>query len=260
MPAPGPIPYDAPVVERGVGLFETLLLIGRHAVLWDAHAARLLGTLAGLELPAPDEPTLLRAASEAVARAGEDDRERALRLSWIAVGADLEEPASWRLDATVRAIPSATLQRRAGSACVTVPPELRRDTPSVKSTSYFAAILAGRRARRRGGDEGLFTDARGRYLEGASTALAVWGDRSPRLADGAALPSVTAAAFFGPTPKRGPVGREDVLEGAFLLGSLTKAVPVLSLDGEPCAVPEPMREALDAFNARLLTESRLIPR
>jgi Branched-chain amino acid aminotransferase/4-amino-4-deoxychorismate lyase len=51
--SPDPIPYDAPVVERGFGFFETLLLVGRRAVLWDAHLRRLLATLEALELPAP---------------------------------------------------------------------------------------------------------------------------------------------------------------------------------------------------------------
>src|SRR5262249_5118084 len=32
-----PIPWDAPAVERGIGFFETALVIGRRAVLWRPH-------------------------------------------------------------------------------------------------------------------------------------------------------------------------------------------------------------------------------
>ena len=40
--SPDPVPFDAPAVERGFGFFETLLLLGRRAVLWAPHARRLL--------------------------------------------------------------------------------------------------------------------------------------------------------------------------------------------------------------------------
>ena len=47
------IPYDAPAVERGVGFFETVLLSGRRACLWEPHLARLYGTLRRFALPEP---------------------------------------------------------------------------------------------------------------------------------------------------------------------------------------------------------------
>ena len=152
------VPFDAPAVERGVGFFETVLLSGRRAVLWEPHLARLGGTLRRFSLPEPDRGALETRAKSAVEEAkppGGD--QRALRLAWIAVGGDLDAPASWRLDVTVRAIPESTLERRSGSHAVTLGPDLRRDTPSVKSTSYFAAVAGLRFARRSGGDEALFT-------------------------------------------------------------------------------------------------------
>jgi branched-subunit amino acid aminotransferase/4-amino-4-deoxychorismate lyase len=248
--SPEPVPFDSPAVERGLGFFETLLLIGRRAVLWEPHARRLLGTLSTLELPAPSAEELVSAARAALGGTGEGEGERALRLSWIAVAPDLEARASWRLDASVRAIPPNTLARRAGSRAVTAPERLRRDSPAFKSTSYFAAVAALRHARRSGGDEALFREG-GLYLEGASTGLVAWnGGRLAGLGPGG-LPSVTAEAFLGGAGERRGLAREELLSGALLLGSLTTSVPLLSLDGAECARPPEMLRAAAAFRERL---------
>src|SRR5262249_14147564 len=148
-----PVPYDAPAVERGIGFFETVLLVGRGGVLWRRHVDRLLGTLARWELPAPAEGEIETAARAAIdAAAPRPGEERGLRIAWVAAGADLESRASWRLHVSVRPIPPATLGRRGGAHAVSLPPELSRDTPSAKSTSYFAAVMGLRWAKRRGAD------------------------------------------------------------------------------------------------------------
>lgn len=259
-PSPADVPFDSPVVERGFGLFETVLLVGRRGVLWEAHVSRLLATLRRFALPAPSPVTLHAAAREAVQAARSAPGERALRVAWIATGADAEDPAAWRLDVSVRPVPATTLARRGGSRCVTLPPWLRRDTPSVKSTSYFSAVTGLRMARKSGGDEGLFLDAGGSYLEGASTGLLCWDGEGWIVPEGPSLPSVTRAALAaasGSTPAPRPLRREDLLRGSVLAGSLTLAVPIVSLDGDPCAVPDPMRRAAAAFSTRLLTDPEL---
>ncbi len=254
--SPDPVPFDAPVIERGFGFFETLLLLGRRAVLWEPHARRLLTTLEELDLPAPVIEALESSSHAALRGIGDDDGERALRLSWIAVGHDVDVPSSWRLDASVRPIPPNTLARRAGSRAVTVPARLRRDSPGFKTTSYFGAVAALRHARRSGGDEGLFTDG-DLYLEGASTGLVAWnGGRLAGLAP-AALPSVTAGAFLDGTGERRGLDREELLAGAILLGSLTTAVPLLSLDGVECVRPPAMLRACEAFGERLRSDAAL---
>ena len=257
---PGPVPFDSPVVERGFGLFETVLLAGRRAVLWEAHVARLLASLRRLALPAPSPVTLHAAAREAVgaaAEAGILGGERALRVSWIATGKEPDDPASWRLDASVRPVPQPTFGRRAGSRCVTLPPWLRRDTPSIKSTSYFSAFAGHRLARKAGGDEGLFLAPDGSYLEGTSTALLCWDRGRWILPEGPTLPSVTRAALAGEGAPVRPVRREDLLRGSVLAGSLTTVVPIVSLDGDPCAVPDEMRRAATLFSKRLLNDPEL---
>ena len=254
--SPDPVPFDAPAIERGFGFFETLLLLGRRAVLWAPHARRLLTALETLDLPAPSLEAL-ESSSRAALRGIEDsEEERALRLSWIAVGHDVEAPASWRLDASVRPIPPNTLSRRAGSRAVTVPQRLRRDSPGFKSTSYFGAVAALRHARRSGGDEALFTDGE-LYLEGASTGLVAWnGGRFAGLGPGG-LPSVTAEAFLEGAGERRGLDREELVSGAILLGSLTTAVPLLSLDGVDCSRPAAMLRACEAFQVRLRTDAAL---
>lgn len=251
-----PVPFDSPAVERGAGLFETVLLVGRRAALWQPHVKRLRETLERMELPAPPAEEILAAARRAV-EAGvprDDEAERALRFAWIAIRSNLDDVGSWRLDASVRAIPDTTHRRRLGSNAVTVPFELCRDTPRVKSTSYFAALAGLRFATRRGGDEGLFVSPRGAYLEGTSTALVAWRDGHRLVPETGALPSVTLAAFLDGAGERGEVTGKDLLSGSLLLGSLTKAAPIATLDGASCAMPEKMLERITEFNVRLTTD------
>lgn len=251
-----PVPFDAPAVERGVGFFETVLLVGRRAIHWDAHLARLLSTPPRFGLPSPTREEIAAAARGAVDTSGlaDDDAERGLRISLVAVGADLDAKSSWRLDVSVRPIPELTKKRRGGANVVTLSADVRRDTPTVKSTSYFAAVMGLREARRRGGDEGLFRDPDGSYLEGTSTGLVAWEPGAFRVADHAMLSSVTASAFLGGRGVPGRITGDAIRAGALLLGSLTKAVPIVTLDGTSCAQPGEMTAAIREFNERLVTD------
>ena len=258
MSRPSDVPFNAPAVERGMGFFETVLLVGRRAVLWKPHLARLYGTLRRFGFPEPDLPSLEASARAAVDEAALPPREeRGLRLAWIATGTDLEQPASWRLDVSVRPVPESTLARRSGSRAVTLRADLRRDTPDVKSTSYFAAVAGLRIARRAGGDEGLFTAPDGSYLEGTATSLIAWNGGTPARAPNGALPSVTAALFLEGGQGDVPLTADVVRRGALLCGSLTLAVPVVALDGAPCSVPEAMTARIRDFNRRLLSDPQL---
>lgn len=253
-----PVPYLAPAVQRGFGFFETALLVGRRAVLWDAHLDRLLRGLRRLELPAPAHDEMDEAARIALDAASPGSEVQAgLRLTWLAAGDDVDDPSSWRLDAYVIPIPESRLARRDGSRAVSLPLDLQRDTPAVKSTSYFAAIQGGRLAKKAGADEGLFRGPDGRYLEGTTTGLAAWNGGTPVLAPEGVLPSVTAAAFFAGQAAVAPITEERLRAGGILLGSLTTAAPLLALDGAPCAQPPEMLARIRAFRARLLGDPSL---
>lgn len=255
-------PYS-PAVERGIGLFETVLLQGRGAVLFFEHWERFSSSLARLEFPSPRRERFLEAAEDAIDAAGisaSDRRERALRLAWVATGNDLEADQSWRLDASVRDIPAWTIERRSGARAVTLPNWLQRDTPGIKSTSYFGAVVGQRVAKHTGANEGLFVDSAGHYLEGTSTGLAVWNEESAAftIASGPALASVTLAAFLAHEPERRPLTVEDLRSGAVLAGSLTKVVALRELDGQACSLPSRMLERVEAFNRRLETDPLLL--
>jgi branched-subunit amino acid aminotransferase/4-amino-4-deoxychorismate lyase len=253
-----PVPADAPVVERGVGFFETVLCLGRRVVLWDGHLARLFGSVAEFDFPLPDRALIERAAVERFdAHPAAPGEERSLRVSWIAIAADLESSASWRLDVVLRAIPEATLRRRAGASAITLPATFRRDSATVKSTSYFAAVVGLRHARRAGGEEGLFREPDGSYLEGTSTALVCWNDGKPVFSAGPTLPSVTRTAFLGSRNDRRALTRSLVRGGSLLLGSLTIATPIVRLDGEECRVSEGLARAATEFNDRLANDPSL---
>jgi len=254
----GPLPYHSAAVQRGFGFFETALLVGRRAVLWDAHVDRLLRGLARLELPAPPREAVDRAACAAIdAFAPKGKAQSGLRVTWLASKEDVDAAEAWRLDAYVIPIPESRLVRRNGSHAVSLPLDLQRDTPSVKSTSYFAAIQGGRVAKKAGADEGLFRGHDGRYLEGTTTGLAAWNGGTPVLAPEGVLPSVTAAAFFDGGEAVAPIAESDLRAGGVLLGSLTTAAPLLSLDGIPCAQPPAMLERIRAFRERLLGDPSL---
>jgi 4-amino-4-deoxychorismate lyase len=250
-----PVPFLSPAVQRGFGFFETALLAGRRAVLWEPHLDRMHRILTRLELPKPSRERLNAAARKVLdtSPAGPDEQ-RALRLTWFAEGDDLEAEGSYRLEAHLLPIPESRLARRKGSHSVSLPLDLQRDTPGVKSTSYFAAMQGGRLAKKAGGDEGLLRSPDGHYLEGTTTGLAAWNGGAPVLAPKGVLPSVTAAAFFGGSAASAPLTAEKLREGAILLGSLTMATPILTLDGVPCGCPPEMLARVAEFNRRLLQD------
>ena len=252
------VPFLSPAVQRGFGFFETALLAGRRAVLWEPHLDRMHRILTGLDLPKPSRERLNAAAKRALDASGPKQAEQhALRLTWFAVGDDLDDPASFRLEAHLTSIPESRLARRSGSHCVSLPPDLQRDTPTVKSTSYFAAVQGGRLAKKAGGDEGLFRAPDGTYLEGTTTGLAAWNGGTPVLAPKGVLRSVTAAAFLGGHAASALLNAERLREGSILLGSLTMATPILTLDGAPCARPPEMLARIAEFNLRLLEDPAL---
>ena len=80
---------------------------------------------------------------------------------------------------------------------------------------------------------------------------------TPVLAPEGVLPSVTAAAFLEGRSAVAPIGEDDLRAGGVLMGSLTTAAPLLSLDGKPCAQPPEMLVRIRAFRERLLGDPAL---
>ncbi len=244
------VPGAAPAVERGVGFFETILVVGERVILRDQHIRRLTESLNSVELPAPSCREIDRAIANAVVgRNGQE--ESALRLTWLAIGHNLDDSSAWRLDASVRPIPPTTIKRRNGCEAISLPAGFRRDMPQLKSTSYLAAVLGLRRAIRQGCDEAFFTAVDGSFVEGVATALVAWNGGIPTASEHLALPGVTAAAMLGAELRRGVLSRQLIRRGAIVLGSLTKAAPLLTIDGEACDLPQPMCDRIQSFNQQM---------
>ena len=68
---------------------------------------------------------------------------------------------------------------------------------------------------------------------------------------------MTAAAFLGGHAAAAPLTAENLRAGSILLGSLTMATPILTLDGTPCARPPEMLARIAEFNRRLLEDPAL---
>src|ERR1019366_2028493 len=146
-----PVPFLSPAVQRGFGFFETALLVGRRAVLWEPHLDRMHRILSGLDLPIPSRGRLDAAAKNALdASPAKLAEQRALRLTWFAVGEDLDDPASYRLEAHLMPIPESRLARRSGSPSVSLSLDLQRGTPGAGSTGHLPTPprcrLAGKRS------------------------------------------------------------------------------------------------------------------
>jgi branched-chain amino acid aminotransferase len=244
-----PVPGAAPAVERGVGFFETLLLTGSRVILREQHIRRLTESLKRFELPAPTREEIDLAIANAVAGSGQG--ESALRLTWLAIGHDLDDVSAWRLDASVRPIPPTTIKRRNGCEAISLPASFRRDMPEIKSTSYLAAVLGLRRAMEHACDEAFFTASDGSLVEGVATSLVAWDGGMLTASKHLALPGVTAAAMVGADMRRGVLSRELVRRGAIVVGSLTKAAPLLAIDGQLCDTPQPMIDRIQSFNQQM---------
>ena len=119
------VPFLSPAVQRGFGFFETALLAERRAVLWEPHLDRMRRILSSLDLPMPSKERLNAAARRVLdASPAKPGEQRALRLTWFAVGDDLDDAESFRLEAHIMPIPSSRLGRRSGSHSVSLPLDL----------------------------------------------------------------------------------------------------------------------------------------
>jgi branched-chain amino acid aminotransferase len=137
---------------RGDGAFEVMRLYGGRPFALEEHLARLRRSCDGLRLPADFDA--LRAELAALLEiAGPLDA--LLRVVLTRGG---------RRIAIVEPLPARPASARV--ATITFAPG--RVLDGLKTLSYAANMLAGRLARERGFDEGLFVTPHGRVLEGAT--------------------------------------------------------------------------------------------
>jgi len=238
------IPIDAPALARGVGFFETILVVRGEPILVDEHWRRLASGAESLRFPSPSRDAFereTRRAASAIAAM----KEGSARVSWLAIGSDVQDPRSWKLVSLSGPIPASTMQRRRRGRVIVLGKHIPRPTPGLKTVSYVPSVLGLREAHEKNADEALFTDPRGRILEGtASNVFAVQGDAlvTPPLSAGL-LPGVMRgwvirrAIVAGLEVRERLLTRRDLLEGSFLTGSLAKIVPIRAVDGARAADP-----------------------
>jgi 4-amino-4-deoxychorismate lyase len=236
---------DDPMLLRGDGVFETLLIRGGRPCLLAAHLARLATSAAVTDLAAPEPARWRHAVAVAVAR-WTDDGDAVLRLV-LGRGRGTTPTAF----VTVSAVPaSAVAARRHGVAAVTLdrggaaPGGARApwSLATAKSLSYAPNTAALRHAERLGAQDVVFVDAHGSVLEGPRSTVLVVDDDGALLTPPTALPilpGTTMRAVFEQAREHGlacreePVGIADLhaAQGVWLLSSVTLAARVHTLDG-----------------------------
>lgn len=266
---------DDPMVLRGDGCFETLLVRDGRPCLPAAHLARLVASAGIIGLPAPDVEGFRAAAGVAVSRWR--GGEAVLRLLYGRVRGDGSPGYETRAYetrgyVTVSAIPDRVrTARRDGVTAVTldrgVPAYDVDDAPwslaRVKSLSYASFAAAQRHAERLGATDVVLVSSDGFVLEGSRSTVVV----APRAGllqtppqSSPLLPGITADALFAEAGRRGwrcefePLRVEDLLaaQGLWLLSSVTLAARVHTLDGAHLPVAPMASEVAEMVDAAVV--------
>ena len=227
-----------PMVARGAGIFETLLLRGGVPGLLDAHLERLASSSEIVGLPAPDEARW-RAAIAVACERWPDGAEAVLRL---VSGRSTDFVMVAELPARVGQA------RRHGVSAVTLDRGLAAAAPGAgwsiagaKSMSYGVYAAAQRHAERLGVGDAVLISSDGFVLEGPRSSVVVLDRDGVLLTPPTAmpiLPGITARALFDvargcgvPCAER-PLRMTDLVaaQAFWLLSSVTLAARVHTLD------------------------------
>jgi 4-amino-4-deoxychorismate lyase len=252
---------DDPMLLRGDGVFETVLVRDGRPCLLGAHLARLATSAAITGLPAHDQARWRHAVDAAMAHwAHPGDAVLRLVLGRARTSAFV----------TVSAVPERSLAaRRDGVAAVTLDRGVSVSAGApwslsgAKSLSYANNAAALRHAERLGADDVVFVDADGTVLEGPRSAVLVVTEDDEFLTPPASLPilpGTTVAALFDEARDRGLACREQRIgvadlvaaQGVWLLSSVTLAAHVHTLDGVP------LREAPRAAEVANLVDAAIL--
>jgi 4-amino-4-deoxychorismate lyase len=234
---------DDPMLLRGDGVFETMLLRGGRPCLLGAHLTRLATSAAITGLAVPD-PARWRHAVAAAATSWTSDGDAVLRL--VLGRGRGSEPTAF---VTVSPVPPRALAaRRDGVAAVTLERGVRAtghapwSVAGVKSLSYAYNTAALRHAENVGAQDVVFVDSEGSVLEGPRSAVLIAAGDGALLTPPASLPilpGTTVRAVFDEARARGlaceerPIGAAELVaaHGVWLLSSVTLAARVHTLDG-----------------------------
>ncbi|TQK28935.1 aminodeoxychorismate lyase [Arthrobacter sp. SLBN-53] len=226
-----------PMLVRGAGVFETVLLRAGTPCLLDAHLGRLAVSAALVGLPAPDLRRWRDTIGVALAHRPGDGVLRLVhgpRVSFV----------------TVSDVPERALRaRRDGVAALTLDPGSRGRISGAKSLSYAVNSAALRYAQAHGADDVVYVDAAGTVLEGPRSSVVIAVGET-LLSPPPALPilaGTTVAALFDIAPRCAyrslTVADLVAAQGVWLLSAVTLAARVHTLDGVALA-PAPGADGL----------------
>lgn len=234
----------------GLGLFETVRVVGGHAPLWPNHRARLAAGLAQLGIPWPTAVDIsVQRLPELAKRIGLHGLEACLRVT-VTAGSPHGSPV---VLAQLSALPGRVFARRQGSHLISRGHP--RALAHLKSLAWLASAAALRDLPL--DTEPLILDGE-TCLETASANLFVVRAGSVRTppADGRILAGIARAramsicAALGLTVREATLTRADLLgaEAVWITNALLPVVPVLSLDGHALATTALHRAVAERYD------------
>ncbi|WP_067886865.1 aminodeoxychorismate lyase [Nocardia vaccinii] len=265
---------DAPLLSaddfgalRGDGVFETVLVREGKPCALELHLARLRRSAQILDLPEPDLGQW-RSTVEIAAKEWGAEREGQLRMV-LTRGRESDGPASRVTSGVLSETPDSTAYvlvvavpervnkaRTEGVSVITlargISVDLAQSAPwllmGAKSLSYATNMSALRFAARQDADDVIFTSTEHRVLEGPRSTVVIQRDKqllTPPAKHGV-LPGITQRALFAEAERAGWkceyksffVADLITAESVWMLGSITLAARVASLDGLRMSAPD----------------------
>lgn len=253
-------PLDQPVlraddygVQRGDGVFETLLVVDGVPRKLDRHLARFARSAAALDIPGFDDIAWRRCAATACGLAGAGET----TLKLVLTRGPTEGPGGPTGFAMITSVPAEVARQRVDGIRVLtldrgIPADVGERAPwlllGAKTLSYAVNMAVVRHARAHGADDVIFVSTDGWVLEGAtSTVVTQSGDclRTPPVSVGI-LPGTTQQQLFDAAEQRGwttkvePLRPADLHEadGVWLVSSVRGLAAVRTLDGSPLRVSD----------------------
>jgi len=246
------IPLTDEGVLAGLGLFETIALRGGRTLDLAPHLERMAAGARRLGLDLPPARDL----SKVVARAAEEEPSD---CAWIKIV--VTRGGRWAVFSG--AMEPAEEGRSIAAVLLPWRRSLADPLAGIKALSYAQNVLGLEEARRRGADEGIWLNGRGRLAEGCASNLFVLRGRrlsSPAEAEGI-LPGVVRAITLRAARDLGlavHVGKVRVVtlreaREAFMTSSLTGIRPLVRFEGRPVGGggPGPVTRALAAGVAKI---------
>jgi branched-subunit amino acid aminotransferase/4-amino-4-deoxychorismate lyase len=230
-------------LTHGVGLYETIKVMGGSCAFFDEHAARLEKGLHGLRIPVPfTRDDLARQILAVAGRNGVGDG--ACRLL-VTAGPPWGEP-TLLVQTDVRVFPLRPL--------TVISYRIARAAAAFKSNSFVPSLVAKRAAEAAGADDAVFVDDDGRILEATTANCFVrrGGVLATPPLEGSILPGVIRGKIIELAEGDGMAVAERHIrlgeltpnDSLMLSSSVRGLVLVASVDGVPLRVDEELHERL----------------